>query len=211
MPLTESKTQWLQDLQLTNQVRSAWSEPHANSFDHSLNIITEVTDSAVFANIICSIQGRSLTPAPVEPQLHLLVKHRQSPLCSSTGKTQMKAADHGLTIRLTQPIGELFRTDLHQVHKKGLRVYLQSTFHLNTSSFHLWPKQWRCQYDGCFFKNSSSFHLHLDRGCIFHCQRSYTVPRSEVKDRLFSHSHTTPSIIQRSAAILQVQDFSEMA
>ncbi len=93
VPLTESKTQWLQDLQLANQVCSAWSEPHANSFDHSLNIIREATDSAVFANIMCGIQSRSLTPAPVEPQLHLLVKRRQSPLCNSTGKTQMKAVD----------------------------------------------------------------------------------------------------------------------
>jgi len=49
------------------------SEPHSSSFDHSLNIITEATDSAAFANITCGIQGLSLSPpAPVEPQLHLL-------------------------------------------------------------------------------------------------------------------------------------------
>lgn len=186
------------------------SEQHSNSFDHSLNIITEATDSAAFANITCGIQGLSLTPAPVEPQLHLLVKHRhdlQSPPCSSTGKTQMKAEHHGLTIWEIEPISDNFRLIYIKFIKKGCVFIYHPPFTWTRRAFIFDQSSGDVSETGVFF-NFSSFHLHLD--CIFQCRRSYTVPRSEVKDRLFSHSHTTPSIIQRSAAILQVQDVSEM-
>jgi len=158
------------------------SEPHSSSFDHSLNIITEATDSAAFANITCGIQGLSLSPpAPVEPQLHLLVKRRhelQSPRCSSTGETQMKAAHHDLTIPVIQPTGEQFQTDLHQVHKKrAVFIYHHQPFTWTRRAFIFDQSSGDVSERGVFFfffelqliSSSPQPRPHLPLPAVLHC------------------------------------------
>lgn len=154
------------------------SEQHSSSFDHSLNIITEATDSAAFANITCGIQGLSLTPAPVEPQLHLLVKHRhelQSPRCRSTGKTQMKAVHRGLTIPVMQPTGEHFGLIYIKFIKKGCVFIYHQPFTWTRRAFIFDQSSGDVSKTGGFFfklqliSSSPQPRPHLPVPAVLHC------------------------------------------